>query len=60
MAIQFHNIYRTTYVKPVSRVNNTNKTTTLKKKKNKNSKRRQVGKSLTAENLAFLRWLNAI
>jgi len=56
MAIQFHNIYRTTYVKPVSRVNNTNKTTTLKK----NSKQRGLRHCLTAKNLAFLRSLNAI
>jgi len=58
MALQFYNIYSTAYVKPVSRVNNTIKTTTLKKKKY--PKRKQVGYSLTANNLAFLRSLNAI
>ncbi|KAF0710265.1 Uncharacterized protein FWK35_00026830, partial [Aphis craccivora] len=44
---------RTTYVKPVSRVNNTYKATTLKK----NSKQRQLRHCLTAKNLAFLRSL---
>jgi len=54
MGLQFYNINTSAYVKPVSRVDNTKKVTTLKK----NSKRKQVG--LTAEHLAFLRSLKAI
>jgi hypothetical protein len=54
MGLQFYNINTSAYVKPVSRVNNTNKVTSLKK----NSRRKQVG--LTADYLAFLRSLNAI
>jgi len=57
MGLQFYNINTNAYVKPVSRVKNTKKVTTSKKKK-KNSKRKQV--DLTADNLAFLRSLNAI
>jgi hypothetical protein len=60
MALQFCNIYRTTYIKSVSRVNNAIKTTTLKNIKKNSKRRRQVGHSLTAKNLAFLRSLNAI
>jgi len=56
MGLQFYNINRSVYVKPASRVKNTNKITSPKKKKY--SRRKQVG--LTAENLAFLRSLNAI
>lgn len=64
MGLQFCNINRTEYVKPVSRIKNTRKVTTPKNKKNKKkkkySKRKQVDHSLTADNLAFLRSLNAI
>jgi len=55
MGLQFCNINRTAYVKPVIRIKNTRKVTTPKKKY---SKRKQVG--LTADNLAFLRSLKAI
>lgn len=58
MGLQFCNINRTVVVKPVSRVKNPNKVATPKKKKY--SRRKQVGHSLTADNLAFLRSLNAI
>jgi len=54
MGLQFYNINRPVYEKPVSSIKNTNKVTTLKK----NSKRNQF--ALTAENLAFLRSLKAI
>jgi len=36
MGLQFYNINKGAYVKPVSRVNNIIKTTALKKKKNQN------------------------
>jgi len=59
MGLQFHNINTQTSIKHVSRVNNTNKVTSLKKKKY--SKRKlYVKHSLTADNLVFLRSLNAI
>jgi len=54
MGHKFCNINASAYVKPVSRVNNANRVTTLKK----NLKRKKV--SLTADNLAFLCSLNAI
>jgi hypothetical protein len=57
MGLQFYNINTNAYVKPVSRVRNTIKVTTPKKKY---SKRKLVEHSLTPENLAFLRSLNAI
>jgi len=57
MGLQFYNINRTVYVKPVSRIQNLNKVTTPKKKY---SRHQQVGHSLTADNLAFLHSLNAI
>jgi len=60
MGLQFYNINRTVYVKPVSRDKNTNKTTSPKKKKKIYSSRKQVGHSITPNNLAFLRSLNAI
>jgi len=59
MGLQFYNINRTAYVKPVSRVKNNSKVTIPKKKK-KYSRPKQVEHSLTADNLAFLRSLNAI
>jgi len=58
MGLQFHNINKGKYVKPVSRTNNIIKTTTLKKKKY--SKHNQIGNSLTVDNLTFLRSLNAL
>lgn len=54
MGLQFYNINTSAYVKPVSRVNDTKKVTTLKKY----LKRKKV--KLTASNLAFLRSINAI
>lgn len=59
MGLQFYNINTYASIKPVSRVNNTNKATSPKKKKYSNRKL-QVKHSLTADNLAFLRSLNAI
>ena len=58
MGLQFCNINRTAYVKPVTRIKTTSKVTSPKKKKY--SRRKQVDHSLTADNLAFLRSLNAI
>ena len=58
MGLQFYNINTGAYAKPVSRVKNTNKATTVKKKIY--SRHKQVGHSLTADNLAFLRSLDAI
>ena len=58
MELQFYNLNTSAYVKPVSRVKNTSRVRTTKKKKY--LLHNQVGYSLTAENLAFLRSLNAI
>ena len=58
MGLQFYNINRAAYLKPVSRIKNTNKTTSSKKKIY--SKREKVARSLTAANIAFLQSLNAI
>ena len=58
MGLQFYNINRAVYEKPVSRVKNTNKVTTPKKKKY--SRRKQTKHSLTPDNLAFLRSINVI
>lgn len=57
MGLQFYNINSRVYEKPRSRDSDIIKSTTLKKKYSKYYK---VGGILTAENLTFLRSLNAI